>query len=125
MNKINNKFLSIFKKGDIIVLIVLVIAIILSIVFAFSGSSNMAEIYVDGDLKYQFFLDNNEEINLEDFGINVIVKVDNGTAYILSSDCKNQDCVFSTPIQKNGGMIACLPNKVVIMLTDSEVDGIV
>ena len=50
--------------------------------------------------------------------------IENGKAYIAKSDCHNQLCVHAQAIGKEGGVIVCLPNKVVVKVVAKEVDAI-
>ncbi|MDR2602702.1 MAG: NusG domain II-containing protein [Spirochaetaceae bacterium] len=42
-----------------------------------------------------------------------VIKIEGGGAFIASSPCKNQTCVASPHIRRNGSWTACLPNAVV------------
>lgn len=111
-----------FKKGDLIIAAVLLVAVVLSVVFASTGGGDTVEIYVDGQLKYQLDLNADAEIELLDNAMTIRVK--NGKAWVEESNCDEQICVHSAPIGKDGGMIVCLPNKVVVKIAGREVDAI-
>lgn len=112
----------IFRKGDIILLVLLLIAVILTIVFAVSGGADYVEIYIDGDLKYQIDINSDTEIDLLDGAMKIVVR--NGKAWVEYSDCAEQLCVHSSPIRSDGGMIVCLPNRVVVRVDSREVVAI-
>ena len=125
MSKNNNKniyFKDIFKWGDIFLILVIIIAIVLTIVFATKTGANMVEVYLDGDLKYKVSLSKNIEIPLLDG--EVIVKVENNTVRISKSNCKNQICVETKAIGTEGGVIVCLPNKVLVKVTKAGPENI-
>ena len=113
---------SLFKWGDVLLLIVLIIAVVLTIVLATGHKSQYAEVYIDGKLKYQ--LDLNNDTTLEILDGKMTLKVENGKIFVLHSDCDEQLCVHSSPIGKDGGMIVCLPNKVVIKTVSKKVDAV-
>ena len=113
---------SLFKWGDIILLIVFVVAIVLTIVLATGQKSLYAEVYIDGRLSYTLNL--NEDQTLEILDGAMKLRVENGKIYVAGSDCPEHLCVNSAPIGKDGGMIVCLPNKVVIKTTSKRVDAI-
>lgn len=119
-NKINLK--DIFKKGDIIILIVLIVAIVLSVVFFTQDKASTASIYIDGVLKYTIDLSVDSDTTILDG--KMIISVRDGEIFVASSDCKEQLCTHSQPISKNGGIIVCLPNKIVIKVSSEEVDAI-
>lgn len=55
-----------------------------------------------------------------DDGYNVI-EVYDGQVSVIESDCKNQICVHSGPIDKSGQIISCLPHGLIVtIVTDSE-----
>jgi hypothetical protein len=111
-----------FKKGDFIIAAVLVAAVILSLVFATGSGGDNVEIYVDGKLVYQLDLYAETEIELLDGAMLVCVK--DGRVWVEESDCDEQLCVHAAPIGKDGGMIVCLPNKVVVKIATREVDAV-
>lgn len=111
-----------FKKGDLILVVVLIVAIVLTIVFATKKSSGIVEIYVDGTLKYQSDLSVSKVIELKDEGMSVVIR--DGRVWVEHSDCENQLCVHSAPISRGGGMIVCAPNKVVVSIPAKGVDAI-
>jgi hypothetical protein len=47
------------------------------------------------------------------YGTNTIV-IKNGKADVTKADCKNQVCVNSRKISKNGETIVCLPHKLIL-----------
>lgn len=117
------KFADIFKKGDIIILLLLVVVVIITIVFATRPkTATVAEIYVDGRLAYSLDLSKDADIELLDG--RMTISVEDGKVFVKDSDCKEQLCVHSSPISGEGGMIVCLPNKVVVKVATEEVDAI-
>lgn len=127
-NNSKNKNLSslsgdkIFRKGDIILLVLLLVAIILTIVFAVRGGADYVEVYVDGNLKYQIDINADTEIDILDGAMKIVVR--NGKAWVEYSDCAEQLCVHSSPVRSDGGMIVCLPNRVVVRVDSREVAAI-
>lgn len=115
-------FKGIFKKGDLILVAILIVAVALTIWIATKDEGNVAEIYIDGQLSYSLDLDKDTAIDILDGEMTVVLK--NGEVFVLESDCNEQICVNSAPISKDGGIIVCLPNKVVIKVTSREVDAI-
>ena len=117
-------FKSMFKLGDIIILVVILIAVALTIYFALANTANKVSIYIDGKLKYSYSINSNLEIDLKEDGIDMKVVIKDGKAYVEHSNCPEQLCVHSAPLTKEGGMIVCLPNKVVIKIESDEVDAV-
>lgn len=120
--KQNKKYADVFKKGDVVVLLLLIVAVVLTAVFATRQRASVAEIYVDGQLKYRVDLSVDKDMEILDGKMTVQVK--DGKISVKDSDCTEQLCVSSKAISTDGGMIVCLPNKVVIKVTAGEVDAI-
>lgn len=116
--------LRLIKKGDIIIIAVLIILSIVGI-FMFPGEEgDTVTVMHDGKTVYTGSLDVNREIRVSDDYENIIV-IKDGQAYFEHSDCPNLDCVRSGKINKSSQTAACLPNKTVIKITgESEVDDI-
>lgn len=122
-SKNSGRFADIFKKGDIIIFVLLVVVIVVAIVFATRPhSATVAEVYIDGRLAYSLDLSKNADIELLDGRMTICVE--DGKVFVKDSDCKEQLCAHSAPISGEGGMIVCLPNKVVIKVATEEVDAI-
>lgn len=111
-----------FKKGDIILLVVVVLLVALTIYFALKTDADEADVYVEGNLVYKLDLDNDATVDVLDGKVQI--KIQDGKAFVAKSDCKNQLCVHAQPIGKEGGVIVCLPNKVVVKVVAKEVDAI-
>lgn len=121
-NVTKEAFKQLFKKGDIILLVVVLVLVALTIYFALQSDASEADVYVDGNLVYK--LDLNKNATVEVLDGRVQIKIENGKAYIAKSDCHNQLCVHAQAIVKEGGVIVCLPNKVVVKVVAKEVDAI-
>ena len=118
----NDMLKGIFKKGDVILILVVIVLVALTIAFALRSDADEADVYVDGNLVYK--LDLNKAATVEVLDGRVQIKIENGKAYIAKSDCRNQLCVHAQAIGKEGGVIVCLPNKVVVKVVAKEVDAI-
>lgn len=115
-------FRSLFKWGDVIILALLLTAIGLTVWFAVRPKGAQAEVYVDGVLRYSLSLERDTELDILDGSMTL--RVENGAVCVVRSDCSEQLCVHSAPISSEGGIIVCLPNRVVIKITGREVDAV-
>ena len=113
---------SVFKWGDVLLLLVVILAVVLTVVLATGKQSQYAQVFVDGNLKYQLDLSNDTTLDILDGAMTI--RVQNGKVFVAHSDCEEQLCVHASAIGKNGGMIVCLPNKVVIKTVSKKVDAI-
>ena len=113
------------KKGDIIIIIALIIlSFIPQIVFFLTTynkyNSLQVEIYSKGQLykkvplnkaseKLQFTVEN-------ELGINII-EIDHGQVKITDANCHDKVCVKSHAIDNPGETLICLPHKLVVKIT--------
>ncbi len=115
-------FKQLFKKGDIVLLVVVLVLVALTIYFALRSDASEADVYVEGKLVYK--LDLNKDCTVDILDGRVCIKIENGKVRVAKSDCVSQLCVHAQSIGKEGGMIVCLPNKVVVKVVAKEVDAI-
>lgn len=85
---------------------------------------------VDGMVTERFSLDEQTIVTIEGRSGTCRLRVNEGTARIISSDCLNRLCVARGSIDENGEAIVCLPHRIVIEVTGSArvfggVDGVV
>lgn len=117
------------KKGDIFLLIFLGLLSLL-IQFSFQHFVGKSEggnvvIYQEGEKIGEYSLSEDQEITVKHHYTNTVT-IENGSAWISTSDCPGADCVHSGAISQKGRNIVCLPNLVEIRIEgESEVDFIV
>jgi len=117
------------KKGD---LVIVISALLLACIVWLAASSHrggngaqglVAEIYMDGQLTRTISLSEKEqeqELRLEStYGYNVLQVGPQG-ARIIEADCRNQDCVHTGMQNLQGGVIACLPHRLLIRLSGGK-----
>lgn len=120
--KTKHDFKDVFKKGDVLLLLVVIVLVALTIAFSVTEKATVAEIYIDGSLAYRVDLTKDATFDILDGKMTVAVK--DGRIYVAKSDCKEQLCTHASPIGNKGGTIVCLPNKVVITISAKEIDAI-
>lgn len=118
-----------FCRGDFIaVVFVAVLAVFIGTCFwtnIQSVDGSMVVIYQDGERVKEISLDRQTEYTVTGIYENTI-RVENGQAAIVESDCPGEDCVHSGWIQGAGRSIVCLPNRVEVRIEgQSEVDFVV
>jgi hypothetical protein len=121
------------KPLDYVVIIVLVIITLGSSAVVFINShkaydEKYVEISVKGKLYKKLPLDNNsnETITVEsELGKNV-VQITNGKVRITEATCPDKICIEDGAISNPGGMLVCLPNKVVVQIKgqNAETDSL-
>lgn len=120
--RLNDKYKDIFKIGDIFILLIVLALVVLTMVFALKDGADSAEIFIDGELCYTLSLNENTSFKILDGKMTIVV--DDCQIYISESDCNEQLCVHSSKLGSQGGIIVCLPNRVVIKVATREVDAI-
>lgn len=117
------------KKGDIFLLAIFVAAALL-IAFSpllqnrgFSGKDSqplVLKIRISGELYRTYDLNKNQSIQIQNqYGSNTL-SIQNGTVSMTESDCRNQICVQTGPIEAPGQMIVCLPHELIAEITASS-----
>ena len=90
-----------------------------------TGTGAQAVVTVDGQEIGRYPLKKSGTFPLNG-GTNILV-VDNGEAWVSEADCPDKVCMGMGKISRNGEFIACLPNRVLIVIEgaaeSSPVDG--
>jgi hypothetical protein len=122
------------KKGDKIVVIILLITVILSfggtLIYknVIKGSEKIA--IIKSDSKILRTIDLNKVVEDEEFTIKTkgghynTILVKNGSIRVNDSDCLHQECVKMGEISDPGGLIVCLPNKLMISINGENINGV-
>ena len=106
-------------KYDITLISVLVlISLVLLAVFSLGRKhGDTVKVTVNGETFGVYSLDKDAIIDIN--GTNLLVIKDK-EAYMESADCPNLTCVKHHPISKSGQSIICLPNRVVVTVTEKD-----
>ena len=116
------------KKMDLILILsVLILALGGFVFYGILGKKDAGNVVieVDGAVYGEYKLYENQEIFINDTNILII---ENGETSMYEANCPDQICVEHVSISKNGETIVCLPNKVVVTVTegqDSSLDAVV
>lgn len=104
------------KRNDIIIIICVILFCALSFVGVFAFRRTPAKVIISekNEVLYSVSLYSDREIALEH---NTIV-IRGGKVYMKSADCKNQICVNTPSIQKDSEQIICLPNQVLVEVSE-------
>ncbi len=117
-------------RNDIILICSVIVFTLIILVAITLINKTGSEVIIEQNSKQVAVLDLNkdQEYNLyngDKICNTVIIK--NGEAYMIYADCKDKICVNHNKISKNNESIICLPNKVIVTVTNSnnnEVDGV-
>ena len=117
--------------GDkIAIATIVVVSVAIAILFS-AIASNTGELYVKIEscgMEYASYPLNNFEKTIEidtKFGYNEIC-IYNGNVWVSRSDCKDKYEMHQGRISKEGQMLVCIPNRLVIRIVsnDNQVDGV-
>lgn len=122
--KLNDKIRKSITKGDIILVISLIILSVMLFAFSFSKSESLkAEIYVDGEKLHSITLSEvTESYTLTENYCQLLIEKD-GVSFVFS-DCGDQLCVKRGKLKNQGDTMACVPEKVVVILKSDGKDKI-
>ncbi len=117
-------------RNDIILICSVIVFTLIILVAITLINKTGSEVIIEQNSKQVAVLDLNkdQEYNLyngDKICNTVIIK--NGEAYMIYADCKDKICVNHNKISKNNESIICLPNKVIVTVTNSknnDVDGV-
>ena len=104
------------KKGDIAVLALALIAFAAVLLLRGSPNTVTAEVSINGKTVFSSDLNKiteKEEIELEN---GVIIGIEPGKIYFISSPCSGKDCIKFGELLSAGQTAVCVPSKTVITL---------
>lgn len=113
------------NKYDIILISAIIIINIFFIIYgssrAVTQNEKIAYIYSNNELVREYVLsdDVNDEIKIEsaDGGYNIL-HVEDGQIWIHDASCPDKICISQGKITRDGEIIVCLPNQMLIKIVD-------
>lgn len=117
-NKENKR--SIVTKGDIILIVCLLLLPLGVFVFSLLPENSTAEsvvISVDGEEYAVYPLDEDRTVTLESNGVKSVIEISAKTVRVNEATCPGNDCVRQGVISRPGETIVCLPARIVITLS--------
>lgn len=115
--------MKLFKRTDLIIIIVVLLAAVAISVPRFLNSDKLtAEIYVDGKLEETIDLSEVEKkYKIAPSTVpEVEITVGKGEIYFSHAECKDKLCVKSGKLTSGGETAACLPARVVISVKSNK-----
>lgn len=109
-----------------IIVSVFILSLIWCAVILLKPKSNIVTIKQNGEVIYTLDLSKEKDrtFEIEYEGSKNTCEIKNHEIRIIDADCPDKVCI-KTGWLKNGVPIVCLPNKLVIEFSDSEVDNVV
>ena len=119
---------NILKKYDIVVIAALLLMSLLMLAALYlrgigGAQGRSAEIFLDGQLLQSIVLtDVEQELRVDSAAGYNIVQIGPQGVRMLEADCRNQDCVHAGAQTRPGGIIACLPHRLLILIVGEKED---
>lgn len=112
------KSFQLFKPGDIFFWGLICTGLIFGypLLFSQAGEPSLAMVEIDGEIAYQFNLQNDAAAELTDFQPSVKLEIENNAIRISENSCKHKICMTMGPIKTTGEMIVCVPKKILIYI---------
>ena len=108
------------KKADIILscfLIAVSLALIVSS-FLLKSNGNKALITVDGDIFGEYYLEEDQVIEVKtDLGFNM-VEFKDGKVSVKEADCPDKYCVSHVAVENVGETVVCLPHRLIVEINE-------
>ncbi len=102
-----------------IILVAVILAVSLSLILITRTNAKDGKelvITVDGGIYGAYPLDKDARIEINGAEGKLVVMIEDGKAFVVSSTCAGQDCVHSKPVSHAGERIICLPNRVILQI---------
>ncbi len=114
------------KKADVILLaIILAFGMLGIFIYFITGTrAEFVSVSVNSETVGVYALSTDRELNIpsENGGENLL-KIENGTARMISANCPNGDCIRHKEIFQSNESIVCLPHKVVVTVIKEPTEG--
>lgn len=113
-----------FKKGDIAVILVILVAAALFWFFRTQQTDRLeAVITVDGETVETIDLSAVKEKRIIELDTDpkVVIAAENGAIYFESADCDDKLCINCGKLSRKGDTAVCLPAKTVVTVSGSDV----
>ncbi|WP_139905267.1 NusG domain II-containing protein [Clostridium thermarum] len=116
------------KKYDYIIFAVLAFITIFSILVPFlfrkEYDQDLVVIEIDGKEYKSFPLDKNATIPIKIAGNYNLIEIIDGKVHVAEANCHDELCVKDGYISKPGQMLICLPHKVVVQISGTDIPEI-
>lgn len=118
--KLNSEIRKNITKGDIILVVFLLVLSLMLFVSSFTRSENFtAQIYVAGEKTHSIDLRQvSESYTITENYCQLLIEKD-GVSFV-HSDCADQLCVKRGKLKNQGDTMACVPEKVVVIIKSDD-----
>lgn len=125
--KLNDEIGKSITKGDLVLIVSLLVLSLCLFLSSFKTAENLrAEIYVGGEMAHSIALSEvGESYTLTENYCQLLIEND-GVSFVFSN-CGDQLCVRKGKLKKQGDTMACVPEKVVVIIksdSKNQIDGV-
>lgn len=117
------------KKNDVILFSIVILVSLVALIainLGRSGSSTDAQVLIKDDgviIKSFPFNEKTDEVFTFEEGDEInVVEIKNGIVTVTEANCRDQICVKTQSISRNGEIIVCLPHKFTVEIYSSDSD---
>lgn len=112
--------MKILKKNDFLLILIIFILTVFFVLLSFFNQSDgsIVSVIKDGEKIAEYSLDEMLKIPITDEKKNNTLVIENGKAYIKEATCPDKICVNHRSVSKIGETIVCLPNRLVIEISE-------
>ena len=122
MKKEKNSRKKLYKNDFLLIFFVIISTVAASVPLFFFGKTDadVIAVYIDGEEYARFSL--LEDVKTEIADVGMVLKIENGMAFIEESDCPDKTCkgMSINASSWDSESIICIPNKVVIKKVSSK-----
>jgi hypothetical protein len=109
------------KTGDIIIILASLCFIVLFSVYIFSNPRNSQNLHIlTPEKEYIYSLQTDRQIEIDGPLGTSTIEIKDGHAFMSSSPCPLKICIERGEISGQGEWIACLPNKILLIIKGKE-----
>ena len=112
------------KKGDFVLICLMLVmagALFCMNFFGNQGEGGTLTVTIDGEVYGIYDMSVDQKIVMKESVGNNVFEIKDGIVTMIEADCPDQYCVKHTAIHREGETIVCLPHKVVLEITESDV----
>lgn len=110
------------RKNTVILAAALLVLLLLGLLiqrYLLKKPGLRAVVEVDGEVVEVLPLDEERELVVKEAGYNR-VRVSDGAVFMEEADCPDQVCVRTGRVEQPGGVIACLPHRLIVYVESGE-----
>lgn len=91
--------------------------------FFFRGEGDTVDVSLDGKALGSYSLSEDRTVEIKSEGGYNILVIKDGEAYVSEASCPDGICSAHKPISRDGESIICLPNKVVVSVSQRDTEN--